>query len=100
VTASRVWIGRILGRVIKRLALRDDAPMRRNAPTVPSLIVAEPAALDAEQRRLCALIDRFCEGGPAACTTHPHAFFGQMKPVEWARLMYKHLDHHLRQFGG
>jgi len=37
--------------------------------------------------------------GPAGCTAHPHSFFGRLKPEEWATLMYKHLDHHLRQFG-
>jgi hypothetical protein len=28
-----------------------------------------------------------------------HSFFGRLTPEEWATLMYKHLDHHLRQFG-
>jgi hypothetical protein len=37
-------------------------------------------------------------GGPAGCTTHPHLFMGRLTPVEWATLMYQHLDHHLRQF--
>lgn len=38
-------------------------------------------------------------GGPRACTTHPHPFFGPLTPNEWAVQQYKHLDHHLRQFG-
>ena len=37
-------------------------------------------------------------GGPGVCTKHPHFFFGPLTPVEWAALMYQHLDHHLRQF--
>jgi hypothetical protein len=28
-----------------------------------------------------------------------HPFFGQMSRTEWGRLTWKHLDHHLRQFG-
>lgn len=28
----------------------------------------------------------------------PHPFFGQLSQNQWGRLMYKHLDHHLRQF--
>lgn len=43
--------------------------------------------------------DRFAAAGPKGCTTHPHTFFGRLTPEEWATLMYKHLDHHLRQFG-
>ena len=95
----RLMIGRLLGWVIKPLALGDDAPMRRNSPTVPGMIVDDPADLDAERARLASLIDRFVAGGPQACTTHPHSFFGKMTPDEWAVLMYKHVDHHLRQFG-
>ncbi|WP_424351099.1 DUF1569 domain-containing protein [Lutimonas sp.] len=29
-----------------------------------------------------------------------HPFFGELNREEWARLVYKHLDHHLKQFGG
>ena len=32
-----------------------------------------------------------------ACLSHP--FFGKMNAKQWARLAYKHIDHHLRQFG-
>lgn len=32
-------------------------------------------------------------------TLKPHPFFGSLDRNEWARLIYKHLDHHLRQFG-
>lgn len=95
----RMMIGRIIGRVIRPLALGNDEPMRRNSPTVPSMVVADERELAAERERLLTLIDRFAAAGPAGCTTHPHSFFGRMTPDEWAILMYKHLDHHLRQFG-
>ena len=94
----RMMIGRIIGRVIRPLALGNDEPMRRNSPTVPSMVVADERELAAERERLLTLIDRFAAAGPAGCTTHPHSFFGRMTPDEWAILMYKHLDHHLRQF--
>ena len=95
----RMMIGRVLGWVIKPLALGNDDPMRRNSPTVPSLVVADERELDVERERLLEMIDRVAAAGPAGCTTHPHSFFGRMTPEEWGILMYKHLDHHLRQFG-
>lgn len=95
----RLLIGRILGGIVKPLVFRDDEPMRRNSPTSPDLLIADRRDLDKERERLCAQIDRFATGGPAACTTNPHPFFGRLTPEEWAILMYKHLDHHLRQFG-
>ena len=95
----RVLLGRILGPVIKRVALGNDEPMRKNSPTVPMQVVNDDRDLDAEKLRLIGLIDRFSKEGATGCTEHPHAFFGVLTPQQWAELMYKHLDHHLRQFG-
>lgn len=96
---SRLIAGRLFGAVVKRLALRDDAPFKRNSPTDPALVVNGECDLDAERTRLLRLIDHFVAAGPAGCTTHPHSFIGPMTPDEWAVLTYKPLDHHLRQFG-
>ena len=95
----RKFIGRLLGPIIKPLVLRDDQPMRRNSPTVDELVIHDDRDLAVERTHLCELIDRITAAGPAACTTHPHAFFGPLTPEQWSILMYKHLDHHLRQFG-
>ena len=96
---SRMFIGRIIGGMVKPMALGDDGPMKRNSPTAPNLLVSGDRDLGAERARLQALVDRFAAGGAAKCTTHPHPFFGRLTPQEWAVLMYKHIDHHLRQFG-
>jgi Protein of unknown function (DUF1569) len=95
----RMLIGRLVGGLIKSRVLADNEPMRKNSSTSKSLVIADDCDLAAEQKRLCGLIDRFAAAGPAGCTTHPHSFFGPLKPDEWSALMYKHLDHHLRQFG-
>lgn len=95
----RKLLGRLAGRFLKPLALGDDKPMRRNSPTVKGLEVSDERDVEAERQHLLRLIDQFVAEGPEGCTTHPHSFFGQLRPHEWAVLMYKHLDHHLRQFG-
>jgi hypothetical protein len=95
----RVFVGRILGPLVKGVALKEGNPMRRNSPTAPALVVKGEPDFEAERERLRGLIERFAVGGPAACTEHPHAFFGKLTPAQWSMLMYKHLDHHLRQFG-
>jgi len=96
---ERMFVMGLFGRVIKRFVLRDEEPIRRNAPTAKSLVVADERELAAEQERFCRMVDRFAAAGPAGCTRHPHSFFGRLTPDEWSRLMYKHVDHHLRQFG-
>jgi Protein of unknown function (DUF1569) len=95
----RAFPGRIIGPMIKRLVLRNDDPIRRNSPTMKELIIEDERDLGQERERLRVLIDRFAAAGPKGCTAHPHSFFGRLTPEEWAVLMYKHLDHHLRQFG-
>jgi hypothetical protein len=95
----RLLIGRVIGGIIKPKVFGDDAPMRRNSPTMKELVMLDEHDLDKERERLVIVIDRLVAAGPAGCTAHPHSFFGRLTPQEWAILMYKHLDHHLRQFG-
>lgn len=94
----RSLLGRLVGRFAKASILGEQPPAR-NLPTMKSLIVEGERDFAKEQRDLLARIDRFAAGGPERCTTHPHSFFGPLTPDEWAILGYKHLDHHLRQFG-
>jgi len=90
---------RLMGRLVKPMVFRNEDPLRKNSPTAKSLIVSDERDFGQERDRLSALVDKFSAGGPAGCTRNPHGFFGKMTPDEWAILMYKHLDHHLRQFG-
>ena len=90
---------RVMGRLVKPMVLRNDDLMRKHSPTIKSLIVTDERDFSKERERLSGLIDKFAAGGAACCTKNPHSFFGKMTPEEWAILMYKHLDHHLRQFG-
>jgi hypothetical protein len=99
VLPPRILFGRIIGRFVKSHVLRDDDPLRRNTPTVPGFVVTDERNLGAERQRLYTLIDRAVASGPACCTTHPHSFFGPLTQEQWGILIYKHLDHHLRQFG-
>jgi hypothetical protein len=96
--SSRVFIGRLLSPLVKKSLLVKGEPMRRNAMTEKSCLVTDERDFALERQRLRESIERFAAGGPEICTKHPHFFFGPLTPVEWAALMYQHLDHHLRQF--
>ena len=95
----RMLIGRLIGRVIKPMAFKESEPMRRNSPTIPGFEVSDDRDFATEREKLSAIIDRFAACGSAGCTTHPHSFFGRLTPDEWSFWMYKHIDHHLQQFG-
>ena len=73
-------------------------PIPKNVPTAPELISRPPKALTEEQADVCALIDQF-ERLSRSKVWPDHAAFGSMSGRDWAVLMYRHTDHHLRQFG-
>jgi hypothetical protein len=94
----RVLIGRILGPVVRPLFSNDKA-FSRNSPTDEKLKITDLRDFEREKAQLKERIREFHDGGEQKCTTHPHPFFGSLTPREWGIGMYKHLDHHLRQFG-
>jgi hypothetical protein len=97
-TPPRILLGRLLGPLAKKSLIVKGEPMRRNAMTEKSMLVTDERDFVVERQRLLESIERFVSGGPGICTGHPHFFFGPLTPMEWAALMYQHLDHHLRQF--
>ena len=94
---KQALIGRVLAPFV-RPAVLGEKPLGRNAPTDPEFRIAGDRDFAAEQKRLAALVERFCSRGPSAADGLVHGFFGRLSAEEWGRLMYKHLDHHLRQF--
>jgi len=94
----RMLIGRILGPLVRPQFI-NDRPFSKNGPTDKRFVIADRRDFAQEQAQLKLRIRQFHEGGEAKCTRHPHCFFGPLTPPEWATGMYKHLDHHLRQFG-
>ena len=94
----RAFIGRLLGPFVKPI-YTNEKPFSKNNPTAKELVFSNERDFLREQQQLREKIRKFHEGGEAQCTRHPHPFFGALTPQEWSRGMYKHLDHHLRQFG-
>ena len=98
INPPRVLIGRLIGRLVKPI-YTNEKPLSRNSPTDKTLLVSDQREFQRERERLILCLRQFHEGGESRCTRHPHPFFGALNPEEWSRGMYKHMDHHLRQFG-
>jgi Protein of unknown function (DUF1569). len=94
----RIFIGRLIGPLVKPI-YTNEKPFSRNSPTEKKLVVLDDRDFQREQERLKLCVTQFHQGGESKCTRHPHPFFGSLTPQDWSRGMYKHLDHHLRQFG-
>lgn len=94
---KRGLAGWLFGGMAKRKFL-SDAPFPRNLPTVKEFKIVQEGDLQKEKDKLKAMIREFASGARAdEVRTHP--FFGKLTGTEWAALLYKHTDHHLRQFG-
>ncbi len=94
----RALIGRLIGPFFKSI-YSNDKPFSRSTPTDDKLRISDTRDFSREKELLKVCIQQFHQGGEAQCTTHPHPFFGPLTPREWGIGMYKHMDHHLRQFG-
>jgi hypothetical protein len=91
-------LGKLFGKLAKRNILKEE-DLPRNMPTVKSFIVKGERDFEKEKARLIHLVERFVNGGPAGIIQEPHPYFGKMTPEEWGNLNWKHLDHHMKQFG-
>jgi hypothetical protein len=77
-----------------------EKPFGRNAPTGSDFIATglDPDFNAARARLISILSDLHALGGKG-CDGNIHPFFGRMTGAEWGVTQYKHVDHHLRQFG-
>ena len=73
------------------------APFPKNVPTAPELLARSPREWDADVADLRALVDRFKRRDGATWPEHPA--FGKLSERAWGVLVYRHMDHHLKQFG-
>lgn len=99
INPPRAFIGRLIGRFF-RSKYSNKEPFEKNSPTSRAINKAESLDFDREKAQLISQVQKFHQGGAGNVTTHPHPFFGELTPDEWSIGMWKHLDHHLRQFGG
>lgn len=94
----RVFVGRLFGKIAKRSFMKRDS-FKRNLPTAKEFKITSHREFEQEKKNLLNIVEQFSKGGPTIVSQHPHPFFGKMTHHEWNVLMYKHLDHHLKQFG-
>ncbi len=83
--------------IMKRLII-GPLPWPKGAPTAKELLARAPSEWGAERGELISLVERFDR--ERTRTSWPdHPAFGRLNGRLWGKLAYKHLDHHLTQFG-
>ncbi|MFI0491212.1 DUF1569 domain-containing protein [Flavobacterium sp.] len=87
---------RLLGRMMKNKVFNSG--FKKNSPTAPEFIFNESYDFEVSKSKLIANFSRFAKGHESI-TIINHPFWGKMTYEDWDKLMWNHLDHHLRQFG-
>ncbi|WP_339628425.1 DUF1569 domain-containing protein [uncultured Maribacter sp.] len=79
-------------------SLYNDKPWRKNLPTAPQLKTKENKDFTSELEILKSLVNELYALRDREVWS-PHPAFGTFTKEQWGQMQYKHLDHHLTQFG-
>ncbi len=88
----------ILGTFIKPVVV-NETPFKQGSRTAPAFIIADERDFNAEKKRLIDYIHKTEALGAAGFDQKESLSFGKLTSTEWNNLFYKHLNHHLSQFG-
>jgi hypothetical protein len=89
----------ILGKILKKKIIYGGE-LRKNSPTSQEFVIPADIDFASGYQKLSDLIKIYQkEETKSKLDGVMHSFFGKLSSEEWGILMYKHLDHHLRQFG-
>ncbi len=83
---------------VKKIVVSEHK-FAKNGRTAPQFIMEDSKNFEAEKEKLINYINRVLEEGAASFEGKKSHSFGALSSKEWNNMFYKHLDHHLRQFG-
>ena len=90
------WLMKLMVPLFKK-SLYNNKPWKTGLPTDKSFIMTgETKDFETEKNKLLGLVEKFSE--PTIRNT-PHPVFGKMTMEQWSNATWKHLNHHLKQFG-
>ena len=76
-----------------------DKPYKKNSRTAPQFLITNARNFVEEKARLTDYLKKTQSLGEAYFDDKESHSFGKLTKQEWNMMFYKHLDHHLSQFG-
>jgi hypothetical protein len=96
-TYKQELLGKIFGKIALWSMIKDEKLMDKNIPTSAQFKVkAIEGDIRSEKTKWVSLMEEYPDFDNPAFI---HDFFGKMTKEQIGILVYKHTDHHLRQFG-
>jgi hypothetical protein len=77
----------------------NEKPYKQNGGTAPQFIIKNQRDFEVEKKRLINYISKTQQLGQAHFDGKESYSFGKLTANEWNNMFYKHLNHHLSQFG-
>ena len=93
------FLVRLMLKTFVKKAVVGPKPYPKNGRTAPVFLITDERDFGREQSKLLAYLRRVQTEGEAAHEGKQNPSFGVLTAEEWSVLYYKHLDHHLTQFG-
>lgn len=93
---NRLFVGRLFGSLVLRGILKNDKPMKKNQPTHTTFKITGSGDLTKEKEQWKEALLGYLNSTDLQFV---HPFFGNMTQQQIGHYVYKHTDHHLRQFG-
>ena len=94
-TYKRVFIGLVIGKIALKNLLKNEKPLGKSLPTFLDTSATESEGIAAAKRKWIGLVEEYAD---FSNTNFVHPFFGKMTKDQIGYFVYKHTDHHLRQF--
>jgi len=88
----------ILRTFVKKI-VTSETPYKHNSQTAPAFIIKDERDFEAERNRLVSYINNTQQLGETHFHNKESHSLGLLNGTEWNNMFYKHLDHHLQQFG-
>ena len=93
---ERSEAGKKFAEIAKPMVFSDE-PFGKNLPSDENFIMKDDPDFLVEKTSLIESLKKFSDASKTSNAEHP--FFGVLTSAEWDQLIWKHVDHHLIQFG-
>jgi hypothetical protein len=80
-------------------AVVSEKPYPKNGRTAPEFLITNKREFEKEKRELVEYIKKTQTLGESHFDNKESHSFGKLTKNEWNAMFYKHIDHHLTQFG-
>lgn len=98
-TYKHSFVGKVFGKMTLKGILKNEAPLKKNQPTHKDFIITRQGDFQQPRQQWLYLIDAYKQLPRRNFDDFKHPFFGTMNYEQIGQYEYKHIDHHLRQFG-